>query len=137
MKFKPNPDFERYMIALNCEEPDRIPLGDWHVDALPKENYMGKKIITLEDQIEFWLTAGFDYITSSSGILEPVRAPEGMTIKGDAVNTAYGIALRGNGHVNTMASLRTGKRLTHINGHRRMTLIYLNGMPSTTCSLQG
>ena len=90
MKFKPNPDFERYMIALNCEEPDRIPLGDWHVDALPKENYMGKKIITLEDQIEFWLTAGFDYITSSSGILEPVRAPEGMTIKGDAVNTAYG-----------------------------------------------
>ncbi len=90
MEFKPNPDFERYMIALNCEEPDRIPLGDWHVDALPKENYMGKKIVTLEDQIEFWLTAGFDYITSSSGILEPVRAPEGMTIKGDAVNTAYG-----------------------------------------------
>lgn len=90
MEFKPNPDFERYMIALNCEEPDRVPLGDWHVDALPKENYMGKKIVTLEDQIEFWLTAGFDYITSSSGILEPVRAPEGMTIKGDAVNTAYG-----------------------------------------------
>jgi uroporphyrinogen decarboxylase len=90
MEFKPNPDFERYMIALNCDEPDRIPLGDWHVDALPKENYMGKKIVTLEGQIEFWLTAGFDYIPSSSGILEPVRAPEGMTIKGDAVNTAYG-----------------------------------------------
>ncbi len=34
--------------------------------------------------------------------------------------------LLGNGHVNSMASLRTGKRLTHI-----------NGMPSTTCFLQG
>lgn len=90
MKFKPNPDFERYMVALNCEEPDRVPLGDWHVDALPKESYIGKKIVSLQDQIEFWRAAGFDYITSSSGILEPVRAPEGMTIKGDTVKTAYG-----------------------------------------------
>ncbi|MCK5381067.1 MAG: hypothetical protein KAJ81_06325, partial [Candidatus Latescibacteria bacterium] len=87
---EPKPDFERYMTALNCQEPDRVPLGEWHVDALPMENYLGRKIVTLEDQIEFWHTAGFDYITTSSGILEPVRAPEGMTIKGEAVHTEYG-----------------------------------------------
>ena len=86
----PKPDFERYMTALNCEEPDRVPLGEWHVDPLPMENYLGRKIVTLEDQIEFWHSAGFDYITTSSGILEPVRAPEGMTIKGEAVRTEYG-----------------------------------------------
>ena len=86
----PKPDFERYMTALNCEEPDRVPLGEWHVDPLPMENYLGRKIVTIEDQIEFWHTAGFDYITTSSGILEPVRAPEGMTIKGEAVRTEYG-----------------------------------------------
>jgi len=77
------------MAALNCQEPDRVPLGDWHVDQLPMENFMGKKITSLQDQIDFWYTAGFDYMTTSSGILEPVRAPEGMTVKGDAVQTEY------------------------------------------------
>jgi len=77
------------MTALNCEEPDRVPLGDWHIDALPMQSFMGKKINTLQEQIEFWYTAGFDYMTTSSGLLEPVRAPEGMTIKGDPVKTQY------------------------------------------------
>lgn len=90
MAREPKPDFARFMTALNCEEPDRVPLGDWHVDQLPKEGYMGKKIVTSQDQVDFWYTAGFDYITSSSGILEPVRAPEGMTVKGDSVHTEYG-----------------------------------------------
>jgi uroporphyrinogen decarboxylase len=84
------PDFERYMTALRCEEPDRVPLGDWHVDGLPKEKFLGRKISTLQDEVEFWHTAGFDFITASSGILEPVRAPEGMTTKGEAVHTEYG-----------------------------------------------
>jgi methanogenic corrinoid protein MtbC1 len=77
------------MTALNCQEPDRVPLGDWHVDRLPMQNFMGKKITTLQDEIDFWHIAGFDYMTTSSGILEPVRAPEGMTIKGEAVQTEY------------------------------------------------
>jgi uroporphyrinogen decarboxylase len=89
MAREPKPDFERYMTALNCQEPDRVPLGDWHVDQLPMENFVGKKITSLQDQIDFWYTAGFDYMTTSSGILEPVRAPEGMTVKGDAVQTKY------------------------------------------------
>jgi methanogenic corrinoid protein MtbC1 len=89
MTREPKPDFERYMTALNCEEPDRVPLGDWHVDKLPMENFMGKKITSLQDQIDFWHAAGFDYMTTSSGILEPVRAPEGMTVKGDALQTEY------------------------------------------------
>lgn len=86
----PKPDFERYMITLRCEEPDRVPLGDFHIDKLPKQNFMGRNIDTLQDQIDFWHTAGYDYVTASSGILEPVRAPEGMTTKGEAVHTEYG-----------------------------------------------
>jgi methanogenic corrinoid protein MtbC1 len=77
------------MTALKCQEPDRVPLGDWHVDRLPMENFLGRKIASLQDEIDFWHTAGFDYMTTSSGILEPVRAPEGMTIKGDALETEY------------------------------------------------
>lgn len=86
------PDFERYLIALNCEEPDRVPLGDWHVDQLAKDAFLGREVRTLQDQVDFWHAAGFDYVTASSGILEPVRAPEGMTTKGDAVRTQYGEA---------------------------------------------
>jgi corrinoid protein of di/trimethylamine methyltransferase len=86
---EPKPDFERFMTALHCKEPDRVPLGDWHVDKLPKEGYLGRKIVTPQDQVDFWRAARFDYITSSSGILEPVRAPEGMTTIGEALSTQY------------------------------------------------
>jgi uroporphyrinogen decarboxylase len=90
MKREPKPDFERYMRALHCEEPDRVPQGDWHVDQRPKEAFMGRPIKTLQDQVDFWHAAGYDYMTASSGILEPVRAPEGMTTKGEGVHTEYG-----------------------------------------------
>jgi uroporphyrinogen decarboxylase len=89
MAREPKPDFERFMTTLYCQEPDRVPLGDWHVDRLPMESFMGRKIVNLQDEIEFWYSAGFDYMTTSSGILEPVRAPEGMTVKGAAVKTEY------------------------------------------------
>jgi methanogenic corrinoid protein MtbC1 len=84
------PDFERYMTALNCEEPDRVPQGDWHVDQRPKEAFMGRSVKTLQDHVDFWHVAGYDFVTASSGILEPVRAPEGMTVKGEGVHTEYG-----------------------------------------------
>ncbi|RJR22746.1 MAG: hypothetical protein C4582_06165 [Desulfobacteraceae bacterium] len=90
MTREPKPDFERFMTTLHCEEPDRVPLGDWHVDKLPKEAFLGRKVASLKDQIEFWHRAGFDFITSSSGILEPVRAPEGTTTRGEALHTEYG-----------------------------------------------
>jgi hypothetical protein len=90
MKRELKPDFERYLKALHCEEPDRVPQGDWHVDHQPKEAFMGKSIKTLQDHVDFWHAAGFDFVTASSGILEPVRAPEGMTTKGEAVHTEYG-----------------------------------------------
>ncbi len=90
MKRELKPDFERYLKALHCEEPDRVPQGDWHVDQRPKEALMGRPVKTLQDQVDFWYRAGFDYMTASSGILEPVRAPEGMTTKGDGVHTEYG-----------------------------------------------
>lgn len=90
MRIEPKPDFERYLKALHCEEPDRVPLGDWHVDQRPKEAFMGRKLVSLKDHVDFWYAAGFDFVATSSGILEPVRAPEGMTIKGEAVHTEYG-----------------------------------------------
>ena len=88
------PDFERYLKTLHCEEPDRVPLGDWHVDPMVKEAFLGRKIQGVQDFIDFWHQAGFDYLTDSSGILEPVRAPEGMISGREAAQTEYGIRER-------------------------------------------
>jgi uroporphyrinogen decarboxylase len=85
---KNRPDFERYMIALSCREPDRVPLGEWHVDTLAKEGFLGRKIETLKDEVEFWEKAGFDYVSSASGILESTQAPHRMA--GEAIQTKYG-----------------------------------------------
>ncbi len=127
MAREPKPDFERYMITLRCEEPDRVPLGDWHVDQLPKESFMGKKMVSLQDQVDFWWTAGFDYVTFSSGILEPVRAPEGMTTRGEAVHTEYGTGFRESGLRSTKGSLRTGSRLRSMPGLLWTVSIFPNG----------
>ncbi|MEW6334561.1 MAG: cobalamin-dependent protein [Thermodesulfobacteriota bacterium] len=84
------PDFERYLKTLHCEEPDRVPLGDFHVDMRPMEAFTGRPVKTLQDHVDFWHSAGFDYITSPSGILEPASAPKGMMVKGHEVRTEYG-----------------------------------------------
>jgi len=52
------------MTALHCQEPDRVPLGEWEIDRAPKEGFLGRKIENLNDEIEFWLKAGFDYVTA-------------------------------------------------------------------------
>jgi methanogenic corrinoid protein MtbC1 len=64
------PDFERYLTALNCQEPDRVPLGEFYMDLLAKERFLGRKIVTLEDEVEFWTTAGFDFVPAPAGLIE-------------------------------------------------------------------
>lgn len=67
---KLNPDFDRYLMTLHCQEPDRVPLGDWSVDSKPKEAYLGRKILTIKDEVDFRYNAGFDYVTAISGLFE-------------------------------------------------------------------
>ena len=70
MTGKSKPDFERYMTALHCEEPERVPLGDFGVDQLLQDSFMGKKVVTPEDKVEFYRAAGFDYVTALAGLYE-------------------------------------------------------------------
>lgn len=75
MKINSGPDFQRYMTALHCEEPDRVPLGEWHIDKGLKERFLGKKIESINDEIEFWLKAGFDFVPVRTGIMDSPQAP--------------------------------------------------------------
>ncbi len=64
------PDFQnRLLKAIFCEgEPDRVPIVEAGVDGRIKERFLGRKIISLQDEIDFWATAGYDFIPLESGL---------------------------------------------------------------------
>ncbi len=90
MTTEKKPDFERYMTALNCEEPDRVPLGDVHVDPLLKNAFMGKKVESPQDQVAFFQTAGFDYVTEVAGFYAGFGDTEGITTNEETAQTSFG-----------------------------------------------
>jgi len=75
MTREPNPDFDRYMIALHRGEPDRVPLGDWHVDTSLKARFLGRNLERIEDEIDFCYRAGFDYVPQFAGLLTWPHGP--------------------------------------------------------------
>ncbi len=64
------PDFEnRYRrTVLRLGEPDRIPLADVSIDITHKLKFLGRPLLTPEDELEFWARAGFDYVVAEAGI---------------------------------------------------------------------
>jgi len=63
------PDFKRFRtMLLRNEEPDYVPLGDTDVHPLHKEAILGRPVRTLEDEVAFWATAGYDYVPVEQGL---------------------------------------------------------------------
>ena len=57
------PDFERLRRVLMLEgEPDRVPNAELHVDWQIKQAFLGRPIETVQDDVDFWYRAGYDYI---------------------------------------------------------------------------
>ena len=62
------PDFDRFRTALRCETPDRVPLAEIDVDRSIKEAWLGHPLRSSADEVEFWRTAGYDYVPVDAGI---------------------------------------------------------------------
>jgi uroporphyrinogen decarboxylase len=60
---QPNPNFERLRKTLYCGQADRVPLAEITIDEGAKEAFLGKSLNTLSTDIEFYIQAGYDYIT--------------------------------------------------------------------------
>ena len=60
MEFKP--DIKRLLATIRFEEPDRVPLADFGIDKPVLERFMGRPMLTLEDEISFRASAGFDFV---------------------------------------------------------------------------
>ena len=59
----PDPNFERLKTALFCGQPDRVPLFEVTIDEEAKEAFLGKPLNDLETDLEFYIKAGYDYIS--------------------------------------------------------------------------
>jgi uroporphyrinogen decarboxylase len=57
------PDFANLRKAFLCQgEPTRVPLVEYHVDKPIKSRFLGREARTLEDEVEFHLSAGYDFV---------------------------------------------------------------------------
>ena len=54
-------------------EPDRVPLWELTVQRDVKSAFLGRRINTMEDEIEFWTTAGYEHVPLSVGLRTIVR----------------------------------------------------------------
>ncbi len=59
------PDFHRLRTALLGDQPDRVPLFELGVARSIKAQYLGRQIISIQDEIDFAAKAGYDYIKLS------------------------------------------------------------------------
>jgi len=55
-------NFERLVTALRGGQPDYVPLVELGIAKSIKEAFLGHPVETLEDEIEFSVAAGYDYI---------------------------------------------------------------------------
>ena len=74
MKFN---NFDRIVNTVNHREVDRVPLVDL-VDFKIQSEFLNKEVNdeNLENQVEFWKNAGFDYIPISLGLLNPGKVTD-------------------------------------------------------------
>lgn len=57
-----NPNIELFLKTLKRVPCNYIPIAELGIHPKIKEKFIGRPIITLEDDIEFWYKAGYDYI---------------------------------------------------------------------------
>ncbi len=57
------PDFDRLRTVIMREgEPDRVPNVELHVDWQVKQAFLGRPLQSVQDDVDFWYHAGYDYI---------------------------------------------------------------------------
>lgn len=90
----PDPNFDRFRAAMHRREADRVPLGEMHADKEVKEAFLGRAVKTLDDEVEFWYRAGYDYVCLPMGVM--YAEVVGRDLKQTDIPTAYAEGHRAN-----------------------------------------
>ena len=56
------PDYQRLLTTIRRQEPDRVPLAELGMDRPIKEQFMGRPVRNVRDEVAFWAAAGYDYL---------------------------------------------------------------------------
>ena len=68
------PNFENLRRALlRQREPDYVPIVEFSVDRDVKGAFLGRPIRTLQDEVEFWVRAGYDFVPLQAGVRSVIR----------------------------------------------------------------
>ncbi len=78
-----DPDFSRLEAALRREEADRVPQFEAEIAIPIQESFLGREIASAEDEIEFYVRAGYDFVP----VLPPFFTPRLMRTAADADGT--------------------------------------------------
>ena len=63
------PDFSNLRRAFLCQgEPAHVPALEYHVDRPIKARFLGREPQNLEDEVEFHLEAGYDFVPILFGV---------------------------------------------------------------------
>jgi uroporphyrinogen decarboxylase len=57
-----SPNINAFLKTLKREKVNYIPLAELGVHPKIKELFLGKRMTNLKDEVDFWYTAGYDYI---------------------------------------------------------------------------
>jgi uroporphyrinogen decarboxylase len=69
-----SPNFERVRrTMLRQGEGDRVPLFEMSVHKSLKQAILGRPLETLADEVAFWMTAGYDFVSMRAGVRSVVR----------------------------------------------------------------
>jgi len=62
------PNKEYLIQTLRRKKAPYVPLIELGIHPIVKEKYLGKKIVTLKDEVDFWHSAGYDYVKLQPGV---------------------------------------------------------------------
>ncbi len=81
------PDFANVRKAFLCQrEPLRVPAVEYSIDASIKAQFLGRPVQTTEDEAEFWLEGGYDFVPVLFGMKRTLT--ERAAAGGAAMKTA-------------------------------------------------
>jgi uroporphyrinogen decarboxylase len=106
----PAPDYHRLLTTFRHEEPDRVPIAELGVDPPIKEKLIGRPVRGVEDDVEFWYRAGYDYIYLRPAYEFSGTMPASVTTGApkydqDVQHDQASMSLTGSGVIATMADL--------------------------------
>ena len=68
------PSFARVRRAMYRLGPgDRVPLFEMSVHSALKQAILGRPLLGLEDEVAFWMSAGYDFVSTRAGVRSVVR----------------------------------------------------------------